>query len=58
MPCGRDEDGVDIRCVKCGFRHEPYPGYSRNIEIQKKKDEQKGFERNYIDENTWGNPEC
>ena len=58
MTCGSDEEGVEIRCAKCGFRHEPYPGFSQKIERQKKEIEQSGFERNYIDENTWGNPEC
>jgi hypothetical protein len=50
MPCGEDEDGVEIICARCGCKHEPYPGFSEQIERQKLEDERKGYERNYLDE--------
>jgi hypothetical protein len=50
MQHGVDVEGVEVICAVCGCRHEPFEGYEERVGRQKREDERRGFDRNYIEE--------
>jgi hypothetical protein len=46
--CGKDEDGVEVRCAYCGCRHEPYEGYESKLAREKADGKGRGYARNYV----------
>ena len=46
--CGKDEEGVVVRCAYCGCRHEPYDGYESRLAREKAEGKGRGYARNYV----------